>query len=60
MLVGHGTAWSLLVAAITNQAVDLSTWQRMRMPDWCVLDVSVTARALTGSVVAEWGAWAAR
>jgi broad specificity phosphatase PhoE len=57
VLVGHGTAWSLLVAAITNQAVDLSTWQRMRMPDWCVLDVSVTAGALNGSVVADWGAW---
>lgn len=59
VLVGHGTAWSLLVAAILDRPVDIVAWRRMRMPDWCVLDVAVTAGVLTGSLLAGWGAWAA-
>jgi broad specificity phosphatase PhoE len=57
VLVGHGTAWSLLVADILNRPVDVAGWQQMRMPDWCVLDVSVKEGRLTGSLVADWGAW---
>lgn len=58
VLVGHGTAWSLLVAAILDRPVDVAGWQRLRMPDWCVLDVEATDGRLSGSLVADWGAWA--
>ena len=46
VLVGHGTAWTLLVAALTDAAPDVEAWQTMRLPDHCVLD---------GAVVAPWG-----
>lgn len=58
VLVGHGAAWSLLVATILDRPVDVAAWRRMRTPDWCVLDVAVTAGVLTGSLIADWGAWA--
>jgi broad specificity phosphatase PhoE len=58
VLVGHGTAWSLLVAATVGLPVDVAGWQRMRMPDWCVLDATMTAGVLTGYLEADWGAWA--
>ena len=37
VLVGHGTAWTLLVAALTRGAPDLGAWARLRMPDHCTL-----------------------
>jgi broad specificity phosphatase PhoE len=60
VLVGHGTAWSLLVAAILDRPVDFAAWQRMRMPDWCVLDVDgdMADGRISGALVADWGAWA--
>jgi broad specificity phosphatase PhoE len=40
VLVGHGTAWTLLVSEITGQPPDLESWRRLRMPDLCTLDLS--------------------
>lgn len=59
VLVGHGTAWSLLVAEILDRPVDVDAWQRMTMPDWCSLDVVVDGGRLKGSLIADWGAWVA-
>lgn len=37
VLVGHGTAWTLVVAALAGEQPDLDAWERMRMPDLIVL-----------------------
>ncbi|GAB2750929.1 histidine phosphatase family protein [Nocardioides pakistanensis] len=37
VLVGHGTAWTLLVAELTAQEPDLEAWARLRMPDLWML-----------------------
>lgn len=49
VLVGHGTAFSLLVSLITGQPVDVDAWRSLTMPDhWCAdLD--------TGRVLHDWG-----
>jgi broad specificity phosphatase PhoE len=51
VLVGHGTAWTLLVAAMTGRSPDVHAWQNMRMPDHCAL-------RWPDRIVAPWGAWA--
>lgn len=33
VLVGHGTAWTVLVAELTEAAPDLDRWARLAMPD---------------------------
>ena len=33
VLVGHGTAWTLLRAALTGEEPDLDAWAALRMPD---------------------------
>jgi len=33
VLVGHGTAWTLLVAALTGRDPDLDAWASLAMPD---------------------------
>ena len=33
VLVGHGTAWTLLASELTGTAPDLDAWARLRMPD---------------------------
>jgi broad specificity phosphatase PhoE len=33
VLVGHGTAWTLLRAAVTGEPPDLDGWARLTMPD---------------------------
>jgi len=33
ILVGHGTAWTLLVAALRREPPDLDRWARLAMPD---------------------------
>lgn len=33
VLVGHGTAWMVLAAALTGDEPDLERWQHLRMPD---------------------------
>ncbi|HZI98053.1 MAG TPA: histidine phosphatase family protein [Actinomycetales bacterium] len=49
VLVGHGTAWTLLVSELTGTPVDLVAWERMSLPDHCVVE--------DGTVVSDWGAW---
>jgi broad specificity phosphatase PhoE len=39
VLVGHGTAWTVLVAELSGRAPDLERWRRLAMPDLLVLDV---------------------
>lgn len=49
VLVGHGTAWTLLVSAVTGRPVDLFAWERLQLPDTC---------SLAGKdVVRRWGTW---
>jgi broad specificity phosphatase PhoE len=38
VLVGHGTAWTLLAAELTGQPADLARWRTMKMPDLITLD----------------------
>lgn len=33
VLVGHGTAWTVLVSALTGREPDLAAWERLAMPD---------------------------
>jgi len=42
VLVGHGTAWTLLVAELTEAEPDLTAWEAMAMPALCALDMSST------------------
>lgn len=37
VLVGHGTAWTLVVADLTGQPPDLDRWQSLAMPDVLVV-----------------------
>lgn len=37
VLVGHGTAWTLLAAALTGSEPDLDRWADLRMPDVIVV-----------------------
>jgi broad specificity phosphatase PhoE len=57
VLVGHGTAWTLLVATLTQRPPDVEAWQRMRMPDHCALRLG--SDSTTAQLVDDWGAWAA-
>ncbi len=52
VLVGHGTAMTMLVTALTNTPPDVRGWQRMLLPDHCCL----TGR---GGITMPWGHWAA-
>ena len=38
VLVGHGTAWTALVAELTGRAPDLDRWEALAMPDLISLD----------------------
>lgn len=51
VMVGHGTAWTLLVAELTEHPPDLDTWSRMTMPDHCCIDLA------QGRLVSGWGDW---
>ncbi len=42
VLVGHGTAWTLLVAALTGREPDLDRWATLGMPD--VIEVPAVLR----------------
>lgn len=53
VLAGHGTAWTLLVSALTRRQVDFDAWNRLLMPDLCVLDLSAEPARL----VRGWGSW---
>jgi broad specificity phosphatase PhoE len=39
VLVGHGTAWTVLVASLTGAEPDLDRWAALAMPDLLVLDL---------------------
>jgi broad specificity phosphatase PhoE len=39
VLVGHGTAWTVLVAALTDTPPDIDRWERLATPDLIVLPV---------------------
>jgi broad specificity phosphatase PhoE len=53
VLAGHGTAWTLLVSALTGRPADFDAWDRLRTPDLCVLDLAAEpAKLLHG-----WGSW---
>lgn len=53
VLVGHGTAWTLLVSALTGAAPDLDSWDQLTMPDHCCIDMAAAA------IVSHWGRWRA-
>ncbi len=38
VLVGHGTAWTLLASELTSRPPDLDRWAGLQMPDVIVLD----------------------
>lgn len=71
VLVGHGTAWTLLVAALTGAPPDVEVWTSMPMPDHCALDrrgtdgpSSPTAGTATTPraewrISKPWGSWTA-
>lgn len=50
VLVGHGTALTMLVSALTGAQPDVAAWQAMRMPDHCSV-------AWPDRVLSAWGAW---
>lgn len=52
VLVGHGTAWTLLVAELTGAAPTVADWERLAFPDHCALG-GTHARA----VLSPWGRW---
>ena len=52
VLAGHGTAWTLLVAALTGAAPDRQAWRAMQMPDRCLLAVEGLTSA---TLVQGWG-----
>lgn len=52
VLVGHGTAWTLLVAELTDRPPDLDAWRRMAMPDLAALEVPADGGPAT--VVRDW------
>ncbi len=54
VLVGHGTAWTLLVAALTERPPDLGAWQAMQLPDLALLEVPLDGPAV---VRRHWGEW---
>ncbi len=39
VLIGHGTAWTALVAELTGREPDLARWRALAMPDVIVLEV---------------------
>ena len=43
ILVGHGTAWTLLISEITGCEPDLSAWTRLRAPALCTVDLDTRA-----------------
>ncbi|MBA2772817.1 MAG: histidine phosphatase family protein [Nocardioidaceae bacterium] len=57
-LVGHGTAWTMLVSELTGTPADLEAWARLSMPDHCSLDLD-GSRPVDGtaSIASRWGSW---
>ena len=55
VLIGHGTALTLLVADLVGRPPDIDAWQAMLLPDHCRVTVREDGAAEIGS---PWGAWA--
>ncbi|MGC0143200.1 histidine phosphatase family protein [Pseudactinotalea sp. Z1732] len=55
VLVGHGTAFTLLVAALVGAPPDADAWARLNMPDHCELAAGPGGAF---EVVSPWGRWA--
>lgn len=53
VLVGHGTAWTLLVSELTGAPPDLESWAAMTMPDHCSVNIG-PGNAVVSSA---WGQW---
>jgi broad specificity phosphatase PhoE len=53
VLVGHGAAWTLLVAELTGQPPNVAAWERMGMPDLATLEVPTDGGPAT--LVRDWG-----
>ncbi len=51
VMVGHGTAWTMLVADLTDNQPDVASWAGMTMPDHYCIDLD--GRRL----VSDWGEW---
>ena len=51
VLVGHGTAWTLLVSELIGEPPELEAWRRMSAPDLCTLDLEAR------TVLRNWGEW---
>ena len=51
VLVGHGTAWTLLVSELTGDPPDLDAWQCLRTPDLCTVELN------TRTISHRWGCW---
>lgn len=54
VLVGHGTAFTLLVGALIGTPPDVDAWSNLRMPDHCSLRL-LPEDAF--EIVSPWGAW---
>jgi broad specificity phosphatase PhoE len=48
VLVGHGTAWTALVAELTGAPADLERWRTLAMPDLIVVTTSESGGAVVG------------
>ncbi|MGH3496495.1 MAG: histidine phosphatase family protein [Nocardioidaceae bacterium] len=48
VMVGHGTAWTLLVAALTGAVPDLLAWQSMTMPDVAIVETGPPGAGAAG------------
>lgn len=55
VLVGHGTAWTLLVAELTGTEPDLVRWQAMTMPDVIVVERTTLLHPVEACGVAQQG-----
>lgn len=51
VLVGHGTAWTLLIADILGDLPSLEALPQMSMPDLLILDLHQS------TIVSPWGGW---
>jgi broad specificity phosphatase PhoE len=52
VIVGHGTAWTLLVAELTGRAPDVDAWERMATPDLAILEVPAAGGPAT--LIRDW------
>ncbi len=65
VLVGHGTAWTVLVSALTAASPDIDAWRGMTMPDHCQLEIEIGRPAYGAAgtprarVLRHWGDWRA-